>query len=235
MEVYLIAAPRIDRGELQRFLGDIGAFEWKSTADNDVQQLIEVGGRLCYNSFVPGLNKNVQKVRTSSDKYIKNIIRQQHGSVLEHAQLTFIFKDVSLICLAELCRHRVGIAISQQSGRYVVPDMDMFPNPGFSEYDWQEILSKSFSIYYSTLYQDGGDYDALPFARKKELTSLARRALPQGMLSRIQWSANIRALRHIIQLRTTEHAEVEIRELFNKVYDIVVDQYPVLFEDLKDV
>jgi len=34
----------------------------------------------------------------------------------------------------------------------------------------------------------------------------------------IGWSCNVRALRHVIEMRTDPHAEEEIRVLFAKVY-----------------
>ena len=236
MEIYLIAEPKLNNDEVQRFLTDIGAPEWKSTANTDAQQLIEINGRLCYNSFKPGLNRNVTRVRESSDAYIKNLLKQQHGSVLEHAQFSFIFTGVSRICTHELVRHRVGIAISQESMRYVIPTPDRCAFDGFDGFDITlqnklgEFISMSFELYEEILGGDG--YDDLPFSRKKELTSLARRILPSGILTTIGWSANVRTLRHVIELRTSDHAEIEIRELFTKVKDLMQTKYPTLFSGL---
>lgn len=231
MEVYLIAEPKINEDELQRFITDIGAPEWQSTADTDAQRLIEVNGRLCYNSFKPGLNRNVTRVRESSDAYIKNLIKQQHGSVFEHSQFSFIFKDVSRILTHELVRHRLA-SVSQESMRYVIPTPDRYDLSGFDvtiQTKLDEYISMGFELYEEIL---GEGYDDLPFSRKKELTSLARRILPSGILTTIGWSANVRTIRHVIELRTSDHAEIEIRELFTRVKDLMVSKYPVLFSGL---
>ena len=66
------------------------------------------------------------------------------------------------------------------------------------------------------------------FDRKKKLTSAFRRILPDGIANEIGFSLNIRSLRHIIQLRTDRHAEWEIRFVFNKIYGIIKDKYPIL-------
>ena len=234
MDVYLISEPKINENELRRYLKDIGAEDWESTADNDAQKLIEINGRLCYNSFQPGLNKNVQKVRKDSDVYIKNLLGQEHGSVFEHAQFSFIFRGVSRVLTHELVRHRVGTAISQESMRYVQVSKDSLPSL-FDNKDFNEDFN-NFMIfaYKSSLYGDltEEEYNKLPFSEKKRRTSLARRIIPQGVETVIGWSANIRTLRHVIKLRTNESAEIEIQELFNKVKDIMVKKYPTLMEGI---
>ena len=49
---------------------------------------------MCYRSWEPGLNPNVRKVRDDQDAYLQNILRQQHGSVLEHVSFTFVLHNV---------------------------------------------------------------------------------------------------------------------------------------------
>jgi thymidylate synthase ThyX len=43
----------------------------------------------------------------------------------------------------------------------------------------------------------------------------------------------LRALRHTIEMRTSEHAEWEIRLAFGQVYDLVNQIYPAIFADAK--
>jgi thymidylate synthase (FAD) len=74
---------------------------------------------MCYRSWEPGLNPNVSRVRTDSAQYLGNVVRSQHGSVLEHANFTFVLHNVSRVLTHELIRHRAGSAFSQESLRYV--------------------------------------------------------------------------------------------------------------------
>lgn len=76
----------------------------------DAERLIETAGRNCYDSFGVG--------RPSSE-YHTHIQDVEHGSVCEHATLTFFISTVSRGLTHELVRHRVGVAISQRSTRYV--------------------------------------------------------------------------------------------------------------------
>ena len=78
---------------------------------------------------------------------------------------------------------------------------------------------------------EGKDFDSLPFSKKKYYTSAARRVAPIGVATNMGWSCNIRAARHIIEMRTDEHAEEEIRLVFNKIGDILKAKYPALFSD----
>ena len=63
----------------------------------------------------------------------------------------------------------------------------------------------------------------LPFAVKKKLASAIRRLAPNGQPNEIMWTANWRALRHMIEMRSSRHAEWEIRKVFNDVVDVAPD------------
>lgn len=69
----------------------------------------------------------------------------------------------------------------------------------------------------------------LPFAFKKQVTSAARRLAPNGQTNEMGWSINLRALRHVIQMRTSAHAEWEIRYVMNQVYRLVKKKFPLIF------
>lgn len=117
--VFLVGETRVNRDGLAAYLEHIGVPEWESDAPSDPELLTEVMGRLCYRSFKPGLNPNITKIREHNSDYIQNIIRVKHGSVIEHATVNFIFADVSRVFTHELVRHRPGVAISQESLRFV--------------------------------------------------------------------------------------------------------------------
>jgi thymidylate synthase (FAD) len=71
--------------------------------------------------------------------------------------------------------------------------------------------------------------DKLPFSTKKKLTSAIRRFAPNGQTNEIGWSVNLRSVRHMIQMRTAPGAEWEIRLVFNQVYEILREKFPLLF------
>lgn len=75
------------------------------------------------------------------------------------------------------------------------------------------------------------DDEGVPFHRKKVVTSAMRRIAPIGLATSIGWSANMRTLRHVIEMRTDPGAEEEIRLVFGKVAEIMKERYPNLFGD----
>lgn len=240
--VYLIASTQVDATELARYLSHIGAPDWQSDADSDVEEIVEVMGRGCYKSFGPGLNPNVTKVRGSNKEYIANLIDVEHGSVLENAWASFQICDVSRVLTHELVRHRVGTAISQESLRFVrLEDIGLWipscfkDNPEavqayeeavlFAEMQYAKLLAIAAA-------QEGvGSFNKLPFSKKKVYTSAARRVAPEGLATNIGWSVNMRALRNIIELRTNPGAEEEIRLVFDMIANIARENWPNLFAD----
>lgn len=138
-KVFVVAETRVNRDGMDDYLKHVGGtFEEGGvflTYDDTTGQLphsssemlSEFMGRLCYRSWKAGLNANVSKVREGNDKYLANVISTKHGSVLEHASVSFVFADVSRVFTHELVRHRVGVGISQESLRYVrLDDLGMW-------------------------------------------------------------------------------------------------------------
>ena len=70
------------------------------------------------------------------------------------------------------------------------------------------------------------------FDTKKKITSAIRRVLPNGHTNNIIFTANHRALRHIIEMRTSPHAEEEIVFVFNKILGILKDKFPNIYYDI---
>lgn len=238
MKVYLVASTEFDWEEVYRYLRDIRGDSWSPNSESDAEQLIEFMGRLCYRSWAPGLNPNVTKVRADSGEYLANIIRSGHGSVLEHAWASFVFADVSRVFTHELVRHRVGTAISQESLRFVRVDELDLPVPTII----QENESALHAYYaaeakieeaYQELLHRLGVVDMATFAEKKVATSAARRVLPMGLPTTIGWSVNLRTLRHVLESRTSPHAEEEIRQVFDRVGQIAKEKWPLVFADFE--
>lgn len=258
-EVFLVARPEIDWVELERYVRSVGGEEWinriESTDADSIAEselLIEAMGRLCYRSWAPGLNPNVTKVRGETGAYLANLIDSGHGAVLEHAQYSFIFKDVSRVFTHELVRHRVGVAISQESLRYVRLTEIPFRVPtelvaGLPDHQAEIVRSvgdqllRDMESFQSLLSEWHGLDDETNFGRKKEVTSAMRRFAPLGLSTTIGWSANVRTLHALVGkpgeafgLRTSPHAEEEIRSVFGTVRTLMQREAPLLFGEWED-
>lgn len=110
-------------GGVEAWLDYIGGPEAVACLDHvqgaDLEKLIELLARRCYKSFAPGLNPNVTKVRTDSEEFHANVLKQKHGSVEAHGHCTYAFEGVSRVFTHEVVRNSTGNDISQESLRYV--------------------------------------------------------------------------------------------------------------------
>jgi thymidylate synthase (FAD) len=251
IQVYLIAKTQANPGVIQAWVDSLGAKDYEVPEDiTDSESTIMHAAKRCYMAFEPGMNPNVTRVRTNWDDYFENILKSGHGSVLEHATYSFAIEGVSRVFTAELNRHRAGVAISEGSMRYIRFEDIRFwmPNifnltgltPDSEEYQRrlasQELFKRAFT-------QDEENYKELcriwnieketSFSRKKILTSAFRRIVGMGVSSGGVWTFNLRALRHILALRTSEHAEEEIAYTFSMIGKIVVESEPRIFCDFE--
>jgi thymidylate synthase (FAD) len=239
--VFLLARPSLDLDGLRGYLEDVGGESWlerrldeSGGEPNPGELLVEFGGRACYRSWEPGLNPNVTRIRTDQREYFENLLRSGHGSVLEHASYTFAFRNVSRVFTHELVRHRAGSAFSQESLRYVRLTDIGFRVPPALEPVRDQVLSivEQLEEFQRTAAQ-ALDIDAqgVPFHVKKEATSALRRLAPIGLSTDIIWTANLRTLRHVIEMRTAEGAEEELRLVFDLVARAMATEAPLIFAD----
>lgn len=251
--VFQIGQTSLNTSGMRGFLQHIGARDWcednfkmegselLSRDSSDLEKICEVYSRGCYKSFGAGLNPNITKIREGNELHLSNVIKSAHGSVFEHAMINFALCDVSRVLTHELCRHRVGIAISQESLRYVrltelkcmqfedldeisPEDNEWFRSQMSEIFTFLEDKQKQFTVRFNLDNEES-------FAKKKKLTSRMRRAAPLGLLTYIGWSANIRTLRHLIPLRTHKSAEEEIRFVYKLIGQMMIEQYPHAFFD----
>jgi len=240
-EVFLVARPQIDYQQLAAYLHEVGGDSWLQKLDRgdlDAQNLAEFAGKICYRSWEPGLNPNVRRVRTDQEKYLTQaILAQQHGSVLEHASFSFVLHNISRVATHELVRHRPGVAISQESLRFVRLADIPFWFPGWAQADAELMKRATALLEQMEEFQRwmaghfGLDEEGVPFHEKKHKTSFMRRFAPDGVATGLLWTANIRTLRHTIEARTDPGAEEEIRLVFGKIGELMRAEAPALFGD----
>src|SRR5437899_10286064 len=91
---------------------DAGRDRFLTTHGTDGQTLVEFAGRICYESYEPGLNPNVTRIREDPSDYFKNILIRGDGSILEPSYLSFAVFTLSRASRHEIVRHRVRTAVS---------------------------------------------------------------------------------------------------------------------------
>lgn len=259
-QVFLVARPELDHAALGEYLAQVGGSDWlgrldrgelagagpeqlqtgSSPAGADAQDLAEAAGRICYRSWEPGLNPNVTRIRTDQTAYLRNVLASAHGSVLEHANFSFVLHNVSRVLTHELVRHRAGVAVSQESLRYVRLTELPFWFPDWAQED-PELLERASAVLagleeFQEWMTDhfGLEQAGVDFAEKKHKTSFMRRFAPEGLATGLVWTANVRTLRHVIAMRTASGAEEEIRLVFGQVARLMVAEAPALFGDFEE-
>lgn len=208
----------------------------------DGELLPEFAGRFCYRSFSKGRD---------TEAYHANIMEERHGSILEHTSLSLAITGVSRSLTHELIRHRSGVAISQESQRYVNANDIKFVIPpiqlhyygmdsgetqewhaaqirSVEEYEkWQELLGMSI------MSDDDLSDDQARTLKKKRANEAARANLPNSCETKLVWTANLRTLRHVILTRGADPADLEVRRLAVELAIICKQFAPTIFADIE--
>lgn len=241
-KTYLIGYTGVNLDSLMEYLKDTDQKQFLHEIDearrngiNDGEILCSFYAKSCYASLTTKKNKNITKTRDIENNII-GILNSGHGSVIEHCSLNFMITNCSRVFTHELVRHRVGSAFSQTSGRYVRTDkLDVIIDPILEPaYDLVEECRDYLEKWYKRVEERLDINNDKNFDIKKKKTSAMRRMLPNGQANEIGVSLNLRSLRHLIELRTARHAEWEIRVVFNQIYKLVKEKYPVMFFDSKE-
>jgi len=200
----------------------------------DGERLAEFAGRLCYMS-----QKNPAS-RATRD-YLENIKKQGHGSVLEHANYSLLLEGVSRSLTHELVRHRAGFGFSQLSQRYVDESEANFVMPPAIIGDealsaaWREQVESAQKSYVALVEQLMQRYAWVgdKIHRRKMAREAARGVLPNSTETKIVVTANARAWRTMLELRSSEGAEFEIRRCAIAMLRLLQGEAPGFFSDFE--
>jgi thymidylate synthase (FAD) len=200
----------------------------------DGERLAEFAGRLCY------MSQHNPAGRSTRD-YLENIKKQGHGSVLEHANYSLLLEGVSRSLTHELVRHRAGFAYSQLSQRYVDESEASFVVPPAIAGDealeraWRAQIDGAQASYVALVAQLMERYGwvADRVHRRKMAREAARGVLPNSTETKIVVTGNARAWRTMLELRSSEGAELEIRRMAVAVLRILQAEAPAFFSDFE--
>ncbi len=247
--VAIISIPHVDlrgaQGFLDGFPKELEFFKYLDdpTPLPPAETLVKFAGQLCYLSHGPNrtLNKEAQT-------YLKNIKESGHGSVLEHSNISILLWGVSRSLTHELVRHRAGFGFSQVSQRYVGGRTLRFvERPEYSEDEFLHRLFEDrientqheYEWITNYLYEKQKEYSGGILSAehktdlRKKVRQSARSLLPNETEAPVVVTGNVRAWRHFLSMRGSEHAETEIRRAAFEVYRCLDQVAPILFEDFE--
>jgi thymidylate synthase (FAD) len=243
--VRVVARPRFELGQAEDFLLGYDAAWREYLSDEplpDAEGLCKLAGQTCYLSLGPRRTKNADAAR-----YFENILRQGHGSVLEHANFSLLVWGVSRSLTHELVRHR-HLCFSQVSQRYVGADRLRFvERPEFQRVPelharFEARIDRVREEYeaLTRLLQERGEEAAPGRAalsrteQRKAVQQAARACLSNEVEAPLVVTGNVRAWRHFIEMRGSSHAETEIRRLAFRVLLALRELAPRLFADYRE-
>ncbi len=153
-------------------------------------------------------------------KLLKMLAENSHSTPFEKSSLHFLV-TTEIATHAQLLKHRCAVSINAESARYKELKEDKYYVP----IDWPlgerelyiEHLESSLQKYHSALDRliQGG------MSRKRAKES-ARFYIPYGNQITADVMFNFRSFFHFVQLRYSEHAQVEIRNVAKQMLDMVV-------------
>jgi thymidylate synthase (FAD) len=187
---------------------------WVSLDRGAILMQIAAAGRICSAGGLPGTGNEAVG-------FVRKLMARGHESVIEHVHVSFVV-TCSRACSHQLVRHRL-CSFSQESQRYVSygegnpPEFYIPPSLG-------PVHRKHLEVSYglaAAAYAQALDMGLKPQA--------ARLLLPNGTLTRLMMTANLRQWKHMIKLRTDEAADEEIRALFLKIQNVFQTKLPEIF------
>jgi len=190
-------------------------------ATPDALQTIERAGRTCY--------KSEDKITNESAKeFVRLLIKRGHEAMIEHASASFRFicdRGVS----HEIVRHRI-CAFAQESTRYCNYGKEKFGQE-ITVIEPPGLTGCQRDIWAKTMVDCEAAY--LDMLKGGVQPQIARSVLPNSLKTEIVVTANFREWRHILNLRTSQAAHPQIRQVMRPVYFWFSDHYSVIVEDIK--
>jgi thymidylate synthase (FAD) len=161
-------------------------------------------------------------------KLLKMLASEGHHTPFEKSSLHFLV-TVDQATHIHLLKHRIGVSINGESARYKELKEDKFYLPE----DWGEITSDTFPKDYNWVkalqtFTENSNYlyhecikDLTPILGRKRAKESARFFKTFNSQITMDVMFNWRSFYHFQQLRNSEHAQVEVRELAQMMLDLV--------------
>lgn len=206
-----------------KVLKNEGKFEVLSKTEDVIWQIANAA-RTCYKS-------NDRQSDENDLKLVKNLLNRGHYAMIEFADMTVKFDDVSRGVTHELVRHRLA-SFAQESTRYVdESDLNVVVPPHKDEdkiFDWMRHRTDVYTIQ-DWFHDNEQMYRGLLDEGYKPED--ARQVLPIATKAPICIKANLREWLQIFDMRTDKFAHWEIRAVMLKLLKHCQTEIPLIFDD----
>jgi thymidylate synthase (FAD) len=181
-----------------------------------------------------------KRLKDSDARLIQYLARHNHWTPFAQVGAHLHIK-MPLFVARQWFKHQVGVVINEVSRRYVdeTPDIHI---PSF----WRARPDGSIKQGSGDRLQSGGDRASTAYlsATLKAIETYerllelgvcpeqARMVLPQSMFTEFRTTASLAALARIHHLRSSTHAQLEIREYASALCDLIDPHFPVSWKAL---
>lgn len=196
----------------------------------NLESAIVQSARVSYGEGTKTVNEDIGLIRY--------LMRHWHTTPFEMVEFKFLIKCPIFVARQHM-RHRTA-SINEYSARYsIVKDEFWIPD----EFRTQSTVNKQGSdepFYNEDLKKEYIETCERAFQLYKKMIDsgvsreLSRTVLPQSTYTEFYWKINLHNLLHYLRLRLDEHAQQEIRELANKIYDHVKRLLPNVAQAFED-
>ncbi len=210
---------------------DLGFVKLLDTMGSDEE--VENAARISY-------GEGTRKV-SQTRNLIRYLMRHKHSSPFEMCEVKFHLK-LPIFVMRQLVRHRTA-NLNEYSGRYSVMSNEYYlpqgdylqkqsstnnqgrdevhPHTGKLLYEFNRIFDSS-QIAYENLLEEG-------LARE-----LSRVVLPVANYTECIWKIDLHNFFHFVKLRSDGHAQREIRDYSDAMYELVRPNFPLCCEAFED-
>jgi len=150
-------------------------------------------------------------------KLLKMLADQGHHTPFEKSSLHFLV-DCDIASHIHILKHRVGVSVNGESARY----KELKEDKTYIPPDWPErwnIVLRNFTNESNILYHQCLE-DLTPILGRKRAKESARFFKTFNSQITMDIMFNWRSFAHFQQLRNSEHAQVEVRELAQQMLDL---------------
>ena len=180
------------------------------------------------------------KLSEKDQKLISYLAKHKHWTPFAHPQITLRIK-APIFIRTQLFKHKVGFVENEVSRRYVsdTPEIycpqwrskptngakqgsEDFVNPELvNSYntDWERIAKPALEVYHKLIAEGVAPEQA-------------RSVLPQGTYTEWWWTGSLSAYARVYAQRIDPHAQWEVRQYAQAIYDIIQPLFPHSWEAL---
>ena len=172
---------------------------------------------------------------------IRYLMRHKHTSPFEMCEVKFHLK-LPIFVMRQLVRHRTA-NLNEYSGRYSVmsnefylPEGDYLAKQSTTNSQGRgEVLEQQglLQFEFNRIY-DGASMAYQVLLEEDLSREVARAVLPVANYTECIWKIDLHNFFHFVKLRSDSHAQREIRDYANAMYELVKPNFPLCCEAFED-